>query len=409
MRIFLHLYLFVFLFLLQISCPYTRSLAENTVAEENASAAELISAEKMKPDSDGKSDLKSGLKFNGNSDIKSDLKSNRNSDGNSDFIDGNSEKDVKIDENLVIFASDMHFAPAPLVRYAVPVTENGRETVDYTYEKTGRPGETRVEIDTQSNLRALVSEVLQMNPRPACVILLGDDVQEPEKKQYEAVRNTLRPWEEAGIRYIKIMGNHDHPSVTVPNEEYLQVFPETQCASISPSPRWQALRISLPAADFLVFETFDPLRNGYETWFTPSQMEKYGKKDTYLRYYGAFFPEQYTWLKSVLESQPSDRPIFFCGHHLVDFDAFLPEYHDFPQLEGWIHGHFHKFYLPKELGIRAVSLPSSGVLGVGVRQTPPSYVKMEILRDSYRFTLQTYDKNAPENGNTFEFLKHKLK
>lgn len=311
-----------------------------------------------------------------------------------------------VDNNLVILASDAHFAPEPLVRYAVPVMDKGEPTIDFTYEKTNRPGEYRVEIDTQANLRQFVAEVLAMNPRPACVILLGDDVQIPEESSYRSFRTFFKPWDDAGIRYVKIMGNHDHPIVRESNSSYLAVFPETQTASISPSPLWQAFKVSLPALDFVILETFDPLRNDYKNWFSPEQIQKYGSNDTYLRYYGAFLPDQRKWLKSVLDSQPADRPLFFCGHHLVNFDSFLPEYRNYPQLQGWIHGHFHKFYLPKELGIRALSLPSSGVLGVGKRQIWPSYVKMEILDKSYRFTLQSLDKNAPENGRVLEFPKN---
>ena len=308
---------------------------------------------------------------------------------------------VPVDENLVILASDLHFAAEPLIRYATPVETPRGPSIDYQYEKQNRPNERRVEIDTQANLRLLVEKVLKMNPRPACVILLGDDVQEPNAEWYAKVRDILRPWEQAGVRYIKIMGNHDHPIVSEPNTDYLTVFPETQKESVSPSPRWQAFRVSLPAADFVIFETFDPLRNGCEDWFTPEQKQKYANNDTYLRYYGAFFPEQARWLEGVLASQPKDRPLFLCGHHLVNFDSFLPAYRDCPSLQGWIHGHFHKFYLPKELGIRALSVPSAGVLGVGTFQTPPSCVKMELTPDSYRFTLWTLDESQPDNGRQF--------
>lgn len=310
-----------------------------------------------------------------------------------------------VDENLVLFLSDVHVAPEPLVRWALPVETEKGKTIDYQYEKRGVSGEYLVETDTQANLRKLVTNVLSMNPRPSCVINLGDDVQVPGMEAYAQMREILRPLEDAGIRYVKIMGNHDHPVVSEPNTDYLKVFPETQAQSISPSPNWQAFRVPLPEVDLVIFETFDPLRNGWQDWFSSEQKAKYAKNDTYLRYYGAFLPEQQRWLHDVLASQPSDRPLFLCGHHLVDFDAFLPEYRDFPQLQGWIHGHFHKFYLPKELGIRALSLPSACTLGVGTFQTPPACVKMEVLPDGYRFTLRTLDENAPENEKSFLFPK----
>lgn len=312
---------------------------------------------------------------------------------------------VTVDENLVLFLSDFHCDVKPSVRYVSPVETKRGPSMDFSYTQTGREGEFRVEYDTLANLRVWVSRIVAMDPRPAYVIMLGDDINVPSEDGYKLVKETLKPLDDAGIPYAKIMGNHDRPQLAQQNDVYLRVFSEFGPRSISPSKDWQAFRVSLKDVDLVLFETFDPLRGDWEKWFTPAQKEKYGQNDGYLRYHGAFFPEQVTWMESVLKAQPLDRPIFFCGHHPTDVETFFPQFKDFPQFQGWIHGHFHNFYRSKTDSPRSLSIPSSGVVGVGTFQTPPAAVKMQILPTAYRFTLWTLDETDPMNGKEIVFEK----
>jgi len=310
-----------------------------------------------------------------------------------------------VDENLVLFLSDFHCDVKPSVRYVTPVETKYGPTRDLKYEKTGREGETRIEYDTLANLHEWVKRIIAMDPRPTCVIMLGDDINSPSEAAYELVKQELRPLDEAGIPYVKIMGNHDRPRLAEQNDAYLKVFSEFAPQSISPSKNWQAFRVSLKNVDFVLFETFDPLRGNWEEWFTPEQKAKYGNDDSYLRYSGAFFPEQVAWMEALLKAQPADRPIFLCGHHPMDVEVFFPQYKNFPQFQGWIHGHFHNFYRSKSEEPRSLSLPSSGVLGVGTFQDPPAVVKMWILPTEYRFTLWTLDESEKLNGKEIVFQK----
>ena len=95
---------------------------------------------------------------------------------------------VTVDENLVLFLSDFHCDVKPSVRYVSPVETKRGPSMDFSYTPTGREGEFRVEYDTLANLRTWVSRIVAMDPRPAYVIMLGDDAKVTQFAAKELVK-----------------------------------------------------------------------------------------------------------------------------------------------------------------------------------------------------------------------------
>lgn len=308
------------------------------------------------------------------------------------------ESDPKVDPNLILIASDFHIAKGPLAR----VAHYEKNHLEQQYVSPGaklKKGEFLLQYDTVAFYKKFIQDVIAMDPRPGAVLFLGDDVQNDLQEEYELMRDLSKELDRAGINYIKIPGNHDRN-----RELYDSIFPNWKARSVSGAD-WQGHRVELPAVDFILIQTYDPLRSGYETLFSPELLAKYKNKPDKLKYEGWFLPDQKIWLNKQLEKSGS-KPVFLCGHHPIEFGDFFPEYQKYPSLQGWIHGHYHSFYEKKgSNNIRTLSIPSLGVVGIGKDLTPPAYVEMKVSDDGYRFRLVTMDPKNRENGKTFFFSK----
>ncbi|MDO5581228.1 MAG: metallophosphoesterase [Planctomycetia bacterium] len=255
----------------------------------------------------------------------------------------------KIDENLIIIASDAHVMNGLI-----------RRSKGYT-------------ADTTAHCRNFVQDVLAMDPRPCAVFMLGDNVELTTVESITKFREMIRPIAEAGIPLVMILGNHDVPRI------YDTAWPELRKEYLNGG--FYARRYNTPSADFLFLETTD--RSGKDGYFS------------------RITPEMRNWIDAELKKGGS-KPVFLCGHHPVDFKKYDLSADQYPALQGWIHGHLHEWFQKRKTPIRSLAVPSLGFMDGGKRPLT-GYVQMRIWPDHYTFTLITNDRSDDRNGTVFSW------
>lgn len=254
-------------------------------------------------------------------------------------------EEVPVDENLFVVLSDVHIHQEPII-------------VD--------PG---LEFDTQANFRRCVREVLEMNPRPVAVIILGDlQHRGVSDEPYQIFRELLKPWDEAGIRYFLTLGNHDQPA------RFFKNFPEWKDKMVAGA-AWSA---SFKNVDFITLETTNYKEGG---GFVP--------------------PAQREWMNDLLAKET--KPVFICGHHGWKAMREKPDMTN-PYIQAWMCGHFHnfKFIDHPEEGVREIRIPTTAHSG-----GPNSgYVILRVEEDGFRFTYKPLRDDSQWIGREI-FLKKK--
>lgn len=256
---------------------------------------------------------------------------------------------IKTDENLFIFASDLHVMNG-LVKRAHGYT-----------------------ADTTANCQNFVKDVLSMDPRPCAVFLLGDNVEISSVENITKFRELVRPIAQAGIPLVTIIGNHDTPKI------YDTAWPELRKDYLDQG--FYARRYNTPSVDFLFLETTD--RSGKDGYFSH------------------LTPENLDWIQAELKKK-GDKPVFICGHHPLDFKKYHLSSQDYPCLQGWIHGHLHQWHQKTKSEVRQLALPSVGFMDEGKRPIT-GYVKMKVFPDHYNFTLITNDRSDDRCGFTYSW------
>lgn len=252
---------------------------------------------------------------------------------------------IPTDDNLFILVSDTHIShEGPIV-----VSE-------------------KLSFDSEALFKRLVKDVLEMNPRPAAVIFLGDLIHRgTADTPYEMLREMLLPWDDAGIPYFLTLGNHDQPW------RFFKIFPQWKEKMVPGCCAWG---VSFKNIDFLALETTD-YSNGW---------------------YGVHPKVQKDWLEAQLAKQT--RPVFLCGHHDWELMREKPDMKN-THIQGWICGHRHDFstkVYPD--GVRELRVPTAAHAG-----TPNSgYLLMRVTEDGYQFTFVPLREDAQMAGKEI-FLK----
>ncbi len=267
------------------------------------------------------------------------------------------QADVPVDQNLVVVVADPHAAVDCVVRRPDP---------------NGPPHK----FDTTGNLVHFVDDVLAMNPRPAAVLMLGDLVETPTPDAYAKAKSIFARLTDAGIPVHMTPGNHDS------SKRFLDTFPELREKTVANGSI--AYRVELPSVDFITYESTDP-HQGYYGWI-PEDMKG--------------------WLKEQIRKNPQ-KPVFIFAHHSIEFEKHFPDIADFPNVQGWLNGHWHQFRevkMPKYPTVPFLYAPSVGFMDSGSRPIT-GYLIMKILPDQYRFTLITNDRSDERNGKTITWKK----
>ena len=219
-----------------------------------------------------------------------------------------------IDESLVCLMTDIHLAPGA-----------------YQHDR----------------IRKVVSDMLAQDTLPGYLIILGDlACKSGSKEEYLALKEVIKPVEDAGIRITMAMGNHDWR----PN--FAEVFPEYAAKSLVADR--MVFTVETPNVDFIVLDSL-------------IQPETYGRSQTK----GEISESQRTWLETTLAAH-SDKPVFVCAHHPLSDTSLDRTIQKYACVKGYLYGHDHRwrrdFLLPFGRGngggvLQTLCLPSTGQWG----------------------------------------------
>ena len=201
----------------------------------------------------------------------------------SDLTDATNDS-VPLDENIVAIFSDTH---------------------------------TQVPITTHQPQRLIqcVKSVLDMNPRPANLLIYGDVAYlEGRVVEYELFKKIIAPIDKAGIKWEAAMGNHDRLN------NFYTVFPERKEKKPLVADRYVHV-VKTPRADFILLDSY---------------MEGQVR--------GEIRPDQRAWLEDQLKAYAGTTKSVFVGcHHPIHETGLQDLLTSSPNCAGFIHGHWHRW------------------------------------------------------------------
>ena len=170
-------------------------------------------------------------------------------------------------------------------------------------------------------LKLRIVEILSMRPLPAHVLVFGDVAWDYGlEEDYRYAAQLLKELEDAGIRVVLGLGNHDRRAA------FFQVFPEYVQAT--PVPGRAVTVVELPHADIVMLD---------------SLAEKPGLKlrqSTTVS--GELDEEQATWLQKFLDG--CTRPVILGAHHpLGEMKNLVKIVTGSPAVKGYVYGHLHSW------------------------------------------------------------------
>lgn len=184
----------------------------------------------------------------------------------------------------------------------------------------------------------VVKQILALNPRPAYVLNYGDFAYLFGKKcDYEIAKKLTDPLEQAGIKLIVGMGNHDRRAT------FLEQYPRF-AKSTKVSDRIVSI-LETPNVDFIMLDSCleGPVN-------------------------GAIDPDQLGWLEATLKNY--NKPVFIGSHHDPWELKLEPILNTSPMVAGYIYGHHHHWAdrkLPldakRKKFLQTACLPSTGFWG----------------------------------------------
>ena len=221
-----------------------------------------------------------------------------------------------------------------------------------------------------------VDQVLEMNPRPARVVVFGDvALWRGRHEDYEASLPGLRRLTDAGIDLYLTTGNHDH------REIMFKYHPRQK--ELTPVPGRLTSVVDLGEADLFLLDTLDenPKGEGFDNGVA-------GKLDAV----------QADWL--VKAAAAAKRPFFIGAHHppqevLVGGKDVREVFGNNPLFAGYVHGHDHRWYTQwyhkgyvKPHVVRSACLPSTGwwgTIGFATMKTYADRAELRLVMNDFFF------------------------
>lgn len=267
---------------------------------------------------------------------------------------------ARLDPNRVVFISDMH----------IPLPRNVQEF---------RTGDEYPWIVDE--VKKYLAEILALDPLPAQIISLGDmSLACGEEREYEILRELLKPVYDRGIKVTLAMGNHDFRA------SFAKVFPE--CAAESLVPGRYVHRVETPHADFLILDTLkEPARRG-----GPVTGHELG-------------PEQAAWAKQALLELK--KPTFVCAHHGIFLCGIMKEILKTPMVAGYLHGHDHHWmnnfvtdgYSKTSRTIRSIAIGTLGIngdVGYGVMDITSEAATLKMVAKDFYYPFKLPKEQRPK-------------
>ena len=201
----------------------------------------------------------------------------------SDLTDATNDS-IPLDENIVAIFSDTH---------------------------------TQVPITTHQPQRLIqcVKAVLNMNPRPANLLIYGDVAYlQGRVEEYQLFKRIIAPIDKAGIKWEAAMGNHDRLN------NFYTVFPERKEEKPLVADRYVHV-VKTPRADFILLDSY-----------MQGQVR------------GEIRPDQKAWLEDRLKTYAGTAKSVFVGcHHPIHETELQELLTSCPNCAGYIHGHWHRW------------------------------------------------------------------
>ena len=253
------------------------------------------------------------------------------------------ERKMLLDDNLVVFLSDLHVRSRDCRQYV--------------------------------SFAAQAEEILRMDPLPRHVIVFGDIAfSGGGRKDYEASAPFFRQMMDLGIKVVFGMGNHDRRSAfleTWPDYAERQLFPGRIVSNTDLGPVDLLMLDGLQGTDDAGPDDKRPVA-------------------------GAFDEPQQEWIADRLSKL--SRPTIVASHFpLGDLSVcgrpFRRVLADTPQVAGYVHGHDHRWrtdwiarsYLDPNI-VRTLSLPSTGHwgdIGYTVVRLSPNAARADFVQKGF--------------------------
>ena len=236
-------------------------------------------------------------------------------------------------------------------------------------------------VNMHDNLRAVIREVLALQPAPAGAFVCGDCVYlKGTSEDYATLLDVLRPLREQGLPVHLALGNHDH------RERFRQAFGEAEREASGLDSK-HVLVVPAPLANWFVLDSLD------QTDKTP----------------GTLGGEQLKWLAEALD-RAADKPALVMVHHqpdnrpvvsgLVDteplFEVLSPRRH----VKALFFGHTHVWLVTERDGIHLVNLPPTAY--VFAASQPNGWVDARLTGEGMTLELRCLDPQHPKHGSRTE-------
>ena len=260
-------------------------------------------------------------------------------------LEGISGMKAGLDENLIAFMTDIHLNPG-----------------GYQHER----------------IKKVIADMLSADRRPAQLIILGDlACQSGSLEEYQALKEVIKPVEDAGIKITMTMGNHDWR----PN--FSEVFPD-YAAKSKLSDRLVFV-VETPATDIIVLDSL-------------IQPENFGRPIMN----GEISDGERSWLDTYLTEHP-DKPVLISAHHPLQDTKLNDVLSKHACVKGYIYGHDHRWRRDFLMGRgpsgaikQTLCLPSTGQWG------DLGWAMMEITGKQATVTLHQDDFFFPAPAKTPE-------
>ncbi len=230
-------------------------------------------------------------------------------------------------------------------------------------------------------IERFVAELLALRPRPSHVFCLGDvSLAFSEEREYELAAKLFQPLEDAGVKLVATVGNHD---LREPFMKHLGKW----TGGPSPVPGRVVSVTHLPDFDFVLLDSLKEPK--------PDQRGKYGALTKCELGDG-----QKKWLEEMLAS--ATRPVILGAHHSAHQLGLAKTIARSPKVFGFIHGHNHKWdqaylhagYSDCEPIVRMQGLPSFGIdrdVGYALLRSLPDRAELKYVARDYYFPAKVAD------------------
>lgn len=222
-----------------------------------------------------------------------------------------------------------------------------------------------------------VSQVLELDPRPAGIIITGDlAFLTGEPGNYKLIRELYRPIREAGIPMHLLLGNHDS------RDHFWAAFPEAKPSR--PAADRQAAVVETPLANWFLMDSL------VKTNLTPGQLG----------------PQQFQWLTKALDTH-TDKPALLMAHHnpegptgLLDAAAMLKTAAEHKHVQAYFYGHTHQWKVRREKEIHLVNVPATAWLFNA--SEPRGWLDVNLQKTGATVVMNALDKKHTKHAERHE-------